>query len=86
MMRAQETNMAKRKSIDFTGCHTIEIMQSFANKGQFWSQIVYSESTKPTVVWEQPDLSETRADALTKAEDELDRLTERWLEEETCEA
>lgn len=78
--------MAKRKALDFTTLYTIEIMQSVANRGKFWSQIVYAETLKPEVVWEQVDLSETRADALTKAEDELDRMTQKWLDEDPYEA
>ncbi len=78
--------MVKRKALDFTALYEIHVMQSFANRGKFWAQIVYAETLKPEVVWEQADLSETRADAMTKAEDELDRMTERWLEEEPCEA
>jgi hypothetical protein len=78
--------MAKRKALDFTALYEIHVMQSLANRGQFWSQIVYAETLKPEIVWEQVDLSATRGDALTKAEDELDRMTERWLEEEPCEA
>jgi len=78
--------MAKRKALDFTTLYEIHIMQSLANRGHFWSQIVYAETLKPEVVWEQVDLSESRADALSKAEDELDRMTERWLDEVPCEA
>ena len=73
--------MAKRKALDFTADYEIHVLQSSANRGKFWSQIVHGESLKPALAWEQADLSETRADAVVKAEYELDRMTERWLDE-----
>lgn len=73
--------MAKRKALDFTSQYEIHIIQSSANRGKFWSQIIYSEREKPTMEWEQPDLSESREAALAKAEDELDRRTDAWMDE-----
>lgn len=78
--------MAKRKALDFTALYEIHVMQSLANRGKYWSQIVYAETLKPKVVWEQVDLSESRSGALSRAEDELDRMTERWLDEVPSEA
>lgn len=69
----------KRKAIDFTADYEINIVQSVANPGKFWSQIQQTGSGMG--VWLQTDVSDTRADALCKAEYELDRRAEAWLEE-----
>lgn len=51
--------MAKRKALDFTADYEIHVLQSSANRGKFWSQIVHGESLKPALAWEQADLSES---------------------------
>ncbi len=70
----------KRKSTDFTNRFTIEIFQGL--RGQFWSQLLTDKSRSDDCYeWEQPGVCATRAEALSAAEYELDRMTEKWLEE-----
>lgn len=68
----------RRRAIDFTSYYEIVILQSAANPGKFWSQIVH-EARRDRDEWEQIGLSDSRAEALAAAESAMDKMAEAFL-------
>jgi hypothetical protein len=67
----------KRRAIDFTTQHVIEVWQS-ENSGRYWSQICQG---RDVAIWTMCDNTDSRSEAFDLACNRLDALAEQYVSE-----